>query len=155
VAGDYGSRHSSRRTRAQQGAEKALKGFLVFSGVVYPLTHDLRKLLHQCEEIDAKLTAILRPAVGLTQLPFAFGTLARISRPVRKRSPGWNSPGLCLIRWHYACRPYEWREAPLRRHCCLAAIGSCLTTRRGRGPRALYLLAVRSQFRSFSFSSIP
>ncbi|MDQ1472462.1 MAG: hypothetical protein QOJ99_3942 [Bryobacterales bacterium] len=88
MAGDYGSRHSSRRTRAQQGAEKALKSFLVFSEVVYPLTHDLRKLLHQCEVINAELTAILRPAVGLTQFAVRFRYPGE-DQPTREEAQPW------------------------------------------------------------------
>jgi HEPN domain-containing protein len=51
---------------AQQAAEKALKGFLVYSQTVYPLTHDVRKLLQVCEGIDQGLVATLAPAAGLT-----------------------------------------------------------------------------------------
>ena len=57
---------------AQQAAEKALKGFLVFSGTPYPLTHDLRTLLQRCEQLDAELTLAVRPAIGLTQFAVRF-----------------------------------------------------------------------------------
>jgi HEPN domain-containing protein len=57
---------------AQQAAEKALKGFLVNSGVVYPLTHDLRKLPELCAGVVAGLAAALIPAAGLRQFAVRF-----------------------------------------------------------------------------------
>jgi len=57
---------------AQQAAEKALKGFSVHSQTVYPLTHDVRKLLQLCGEIDGGLAKALAPAAGLTQFAVRF-----------------------------------------------------------------------------------
>jgi HEPN domain-containing protein len=73
---------------AQQGAEKALKGFLVFSGAAYPVTHDLRKLLRQCEEIDAEFTATLRPAMRLTQFAVRFRYPGE-DQPTREEALPW------------------------------------------------------------------
>ena len=56
---------------AQQAAEKALKGLLVANRADYPLTHDVRKLLQLCVEIDNRLAALL-PAAGLTQFAVRF-----------------------------------------------------------------------------------
>lgn len=57
---------------AQQAAEKALKGFLVWNGVTYPLTHDIRKLMDLCAPVDPSLDAALAVAVGLTQFAVRF-----------------------------------------------------------------------------------
>lgn len=67
---------------AQQAAEKALKAYLVWHEVRYPLTHDIRRLLDLCAKIDATLDDELSPAVALTQ--FA----------VRFRYPGEDQPTL-------------------------------------------------------------
>ena len=57
---------------AQQAAEKALKAFLIANKVAYPLTHDIRKLLRMCEDVDGQLAAALLPAAGLTQFAARF-----------------------------------------------------------------------------------
>jgi HEPN domain-containing protein len=57
---------------AQQAAEKALKAFLIANNVAYPLTHDIRKLLRMCEEVDRQLAGALLPAAGLTQFAARF-----------------------------------------------------------------------------------
>ena len=43
---------------AQQTSEKALKGFLVFKGILPPKTHDLEKLLDLCKNYDASFVNI-------------------------------------------------------------------------------------------------
>ena len=73
---------------AQQAAEKALKGFLVYSGVVYPLTHDVRMLLELCEGIDAELAATLIPAAGLTQFAVRFRYPGE-DQPTREEALPW------------------------------------------------------------------
>ncbi len=57
---------------AQQAAEKALKAFLIANKVAYPLTHDIRKPLRMCEEIDRQMAAALFPTAGLTQFAARF-----------------------------------------------------------------------------------
>ena len=57
---------------AQQATEKALKGFLVWSGVRYPFTHDIRKLLDLCAPLDPTLDTALAAAVDLTQFAVRF-----------------------------------------------------------------------------------
>jgi HEPN domain-containing protein len=73
---------------AQQAAEKALKGFLVWSGVAYPLTHDVRKLLRECEEIDPSLVAVISPAAGLTQFAVRFRYPGE-EQPTREEAMPW------------------------------------------------------------------
>ncbi len=43
---------------AQQAAEKALKGFLVFHGQMPPKTHDLVGLLGRCAKLDRELARL-------------------------------------------------------------------------------------------------
>ncbi len=57
---------------AQQAAEKALKGFLVWHGVKYPLTHDIGRLLDICAPLDHTLDPALLAAVDLTQFAVRF-----------------------------------------------------------------------------------
>jgi HEPN domain-containing protein len=57
---------------AQQAAEQALKGFLVWRGIKYPLTHDIRKLLDLCAPLDSTLDGALTAAVDLTQFAVRF-----------------------------------------------------------------------------------
>src|SRR5438034_1372930 len=57
---------------AQQAAEKALKGLLVFHVVPYPLTHDVRRLLTMCADAGAGLSAGVSAAAGLTQFATRF-----------------------------------------------------------------------------------
>ena len=73
---------------AQQAAEKALKGFLVYSGALYPLTHDVRKLLQLCAEIDESLAATLLPASGLTQFAVRFRYPGE-EQPTRQEAFPW------------------------------------------------------------------
>jgi HEPN domain-containing protein len=73
---------------AQQAAEKALKGFLVFSGVPYLLTHDLRRLLEQCAEFDRTLADSLEAAAGLTQFSVRFRYSGE-EQPNREEAVPW------------------------------------------------------------------
>ena len=57
---------------AQQAAEKSLKGFLVWHGIKYPLTHDIRQLLDLSAPLDPALDAALSAAVDLTQFAVRF-----------------------------------------------------------------------------------
>ena len=53
----------------QQAVEKAIKGFLVFSGEPFSKTHDLKTLTHQAVKYDAEFTALIEVADSLT--PYA------------------------------------------------------------------------------------
>lgn len=44
---------------AQQAAEKYLKAFLAFHGRLIPKTHDLKRLVESCTEIDPAFAAFL------------------------------------------------------------------------------------------------
>lgn len=57
---------------AQQAAEKSLKGFLVWHGVQYPVTHDIGRLLDLSAQVDSTLDAALTTAVDLTQFAVRF-----------------------------------------------------------------------------------
>ncbi len=52
---------------AQQAAEKALKGFLVWHGVPFRKTHSLEELGAQCEAVDGGLRPAIDKAVPLTK----------------------------------------------------------------------------------------
>lgn len=58
---------------AQQAAEKSIKGFLVFNGRRFALTHNLAELARPAVEIDPDLRSIISPGLGLT----TFSTLYR------------------------------------------------------------------------------
>ena len=51
---------------AQQSAEKALKGFLIFKGEDLIKTHDLALLCEKCIEYNSKLEKLYEPCVTLT-----------------------------------------------------------------------------------------
>ena len=51
---------------AQQGAEKAIKAFLVRCQVEFPKTHDLQELLDLTATVDPELAFALRDAANLT-----------------------------------------------------------------------------------------
>ncbi len=51
---------------AQQAAEKALKGFLLFRRVRFPYVHDLAELLARFEEAGEEIPAELRKAARLS-----------------------------------------------------------------------------------------
>jgi len=51
---------------AQQAAEKYLKGFLSFNGVVFPRTHDIEELLDLCATIDGRFSDLIQETVFLT-----------------------------------------------------------------------------------------
>ena len=73
----------------QQAAEKTLKGFLVFRGIQYPLTHNLGELLSLCSSIEQSLEAEVLPAVKLTE----FATIVRypgeLEQPTLEEAQGW------------------------------------------------------------------
>jgi HEPN domain-containing protein len=50
----------------QQAVEKALKGFLVFSGEPFSKTHDLKTLTLQAAKYDSGFTALVEVADSLT-----------------------------------------------------------------------------------------
>ena len=49
---------------AQQAAEKYLKGFLSFNGVVFPRTHDIEELLDLCATIDGRFSDLTRDGIS-------------------------------------------------------------------------------------------
>jgi HEPN domain-containing protein len=57
---------------AQQAVEKALKAVLIFHGVDFPLTHDLRELVETLVVAEGQLPAELSEADTLT--PYAVET---------------------------------------------------------------------------------
>lgn len=63
---------------AQQLAEKYLKGFLVFHGVLPPKIHDLERLLDLCASHDQSLASLREDCLSLT----GAGS--------RSRYPGWD-----------------------------------------------------------------
>jgi HEPN domain-containing protein len=73
---------------AQQAAEKALKGFLVYGGASYPLTHDFRRLPEFCESIDKSFATELSHAAGLTQFAVRFRYPGE-DQPTREEALPW------------------------------------------------------------------
>jgi HEPN domain-containing protein len=65
----------------QQAAEKALKGFLIFRGISFEKTHDLRKLIKQVETLDSGFqqyrdaAEILTPYAAAYRYPGEFAFL--------------------------------------------------------------------------------
>ncbi len=57
---------------AQQAAEKALKGFLVWHDIPFRRTHDLAELGRQCATQDASLISLLERAAALTEYAWRF-----------------------------------------------------------------------------------
>jgi HEPN domain-containing protein len=58
---------------SQQAAEKMLKCFLVFKGIVPPKTHDLKDLLKMCTQHESVFTEITQESALLTD----YGVLPR------------------------------------------------------------------------------
>lgn len=56
----------------QQCAEKALKAFLVFSEIPIDKTHNLRRLIELCHEIDTEFAPLFDDAEMLTPYATAF-----------------------------------------------------------------------------------
>lgn len=56
----------------QQTAEKAIKGFLLFSDVRFEKTHDIEVLISQACEVDASFCACVEAARILTPLAVEF-----------------------------------------------------------------------------------
>jgi HEPN domain-containing protein len=50
----------------QQGAEKALKAFLIGNGRQYPMTHDLNRLRVLCSAVDSAIDPSAMECLGLT-----------------------------------------------------------------------------------------
>ncbi len=51
---------------AQQAAEKYLKAFLSFNGVIFPRTHDIEELLGLCATIDKRFLDLVEETAFLT-----------------------------------------------------------------------------------------
>jgi len=73
----------------QQAAEKALKGFLVFRGIQYPLTHNLGELLRLCATIEQSLEAEVLPALKLTEFATLFRYPGELEQPTLEEAQGW------------------------------------------------------------------
>jgi HEPN domain-containing protein len=73
----------------QQAAEKALKGFLVFRGIQYPLTHNLGELLRLCSTIEQSLEAEVLPAVKLTEFATLFRYPGELEQPTLVEAQDW------------------------------------------------------------------
>jgi len=57
---------------SQQAAEKALKGFLTARGIVFKLTHDVTRLVVQCQAVDAEFGGFADTAEVLTPYAVRF-----------------------------------------------------------------------------------
>lgn len=57
---------------AQQAAEKALKGMLVWHDVPFRKTHDLAEVGRACVELDVSPAPLLRRGAGLTQYVWRY-----------------------------------------------------------------------------------
>jgi len=57
---------------AQQAAEKAMKGFLVWHDSPFGKTHDLAEIGRRCAGIDPSLESLLMRAASLTQYAWRF-----------------------------------------------------------------------------------
>lgn len=51
---------------AQQAAEKYLKAFLCFNGIIPPRTHDIEELLDLCAKIDKRFSDLVEETTFLT-----------------------------------------------------------------------------------------
>lgn len=51
---------------AQQAAEKYLKAFLSFNGVIFPRTHDIEELLVLCAKINKQFLDLIDETIFLT-----------------------------------------------------------------------------------------
>jgi HEPN domain-containing protein len=56
----------------QQAAEKALKGYLAWCGIVPRRTHDLRELARQCESREPAFSGIMASAAALAPYAVQF-----------------------------------------------------------------------------------
>jgi HEPN domain-containing protein len=56
----------------QQAAEKALKGYVVYKGILAPKTHDLDKLLDLCKNYDATFVDIDQQVFELNGMDVRF-----------------------------------------------------------------------------------
>jgi len=56
----------------QQGAEKAMKGFLTWHNRLFRKTHSLEEIGEQCLEIDVTLKPLVDRAVPLTEYAWRF-----------------------------------------------------------------------------------
>ncbi len=72
----------------QQAAEKSAKAFLTLHGVAFRKTHDLNELGQQCIALDAKLTPVVREAVGLTEYAVVFRYLDAPREPDEAEAEG-------------------------------------------------------------------
>lgn len=66
---------------AQQAAEKALKGFLVWHGRTFRKTHSLEDLGEQCLKINAGLKPLIDRAVPLTEYAWKFRYPGDVDEP--------------------------------------------------------------------------
>lgn len=74
---------------AQQSAEKAIKGFLVFHKIRFNKTHNIENLLKLVSSVDKNLSQKLEPSKILTQYAVAY------RYPEENETPEILSPQVC------------------------------------------------------------
>src|SRR5258708_852548 len=82
---------------AQQAVEKALKGFLVFHGVRYPITHNLAALLRACIPLDPTLEAGVLPTLPLTDFATRFRYPGEFDQPSLEEAKRWLALGRGVV----------------------------------------------------------
>jgi HEPN domain-containing protein len=70
----------------QQAAEKALKGFLTWHSAPFRRTHSIEEIGEQCLGIDRSLSAVVDPAVPLTEYAWAFRYPGEPEEPTREEA---------------------------------------------------------------------
>lgn len=70
---------------AQQSAEKAIKGFLVFASVRIPKTHDIKTLITLIHDKNLDLEKSLQPATILTDYAVAYRYPDAQKKPLVKK----------------------------------------------------------------------
>jgi len=83
---------------AQQAAEKALKGFLVYHGVTSPITYHVGVLLDLCSRIDPSLDEALGSAVELTQFAVRFRYPGEPDVPTPEETRQWVETAAGVVR---------------------------------------------------------
>lgn len=71
---------------AQQAAEKAWKGFLVWHDKPFRKTHDLAEVGHQCTTLDPSLLGLAQRAAVLTQYAWRYRYPGEPVEPTRQEA---------------------------------------------------------------------
>jgi len=71
---------------SQQAAEKTLKAFLVWHGILFRRTHSIEEIGEQCLEVDSSLRQLIDQGVPLTQYAWEFRYPGDIEEPTKKDS---------------------------------------------------------------------